>query len=266
MPAQDHNGGPLWFTGHRGDMATLEAHLWSRHLQNLLNLQNTSSLRFHYSCHCYYVIFLTRWSRLREHYCFRADSPVKLCLQWGLQLLLLSTQSRSRGFTPPCFLAMCTMCSREKGLSFSCGILPRQPLERGPWWPRAGVVAGKRAAFCSPHPTALAIACCTAPPVETSPLWLTIMGSGRIDGRQERGALENLPELQVTDQGLWHHSPVISAAPGSGPVTARAACRERFSGHHHHWQTGNGASTAQVDSRTTVFHEIRAICKSESCT
>lgn len=34
---------------------------------------------------------------------------------------------------------MCFMCSKGKGFSFSCGILPRQPLERGPlvalcWW------------------------------------------------------------------------------------------------------------------------------------
>lgn len=49
------------------------------------------------------------------------------------------------------------------------------------------------------------------------------MGSGRIDGRQERGVREILPELPVTDQGLWHHSPVIPAAPGLEAVTAGAA-------------------------------------------
>lgn len=100
--------------------------------QTLFNLQNSASLLFHYYCHCYYVIFLIRRSRLREQHCFPADSPVKLCLQQGPQLLLLSTQSRSRGFTPLCVSAMCTMCCRAKGFSFSCGILPRQPLETGP--------------------------------------------------------------------------------------------------------------------------------------
>lgn len=139
------------------------------------------------------------------------------------------------------------MCRNAKGFSFSCGILPRQPLERGPWWPRAGGVAGRRAACCSPNPAALAIACCTAPPVETMPLWLTIMESGRIDGRQERGARGILPELPVTDQGLWHHSPVIPAAPGLGPVTAGAAWRERCCARHRHWQPGNGASPAHLD-------------------
>lgn len=136
----------------------------------LFNLHNSASLLFHYSCHCYYVIFLTRQSHLREQHCFPADSPVKLHLQRGPQLLLMSTQSCSRGFTPLCFSAMCTMCCKAKGLSFSCGILPRSPLERGPWWPHAGVVAGRRAACYSPHPAALAIACRTAPPVETMPL------------------------------------------------------------------------------------------------
>lgn len=136
----------------------------------LLNLHNSASLLFHYSCHCYYVIFLTSRSRLREQHCLPADSPVKVCLQRRPQLLLLSTQSRSRGFTPPCFSAMCIMCCKAKGFSFSCGIMPRQPLEKGPWWPRAGVVAGRRAASCSLHPAALAIACCTASPVETLPL------------------------------------------------------------------------------------------------
>jgi len=49
------------------------------------------------------------------------------------------------------------------------------------------------------------------------------MESGRINGRQERGVCEILQEHLVTDQGLWHHSPVIPAAPGLGPVTAEAA-------------------------------------------
>lgn len=34
---------------------------------------------------------------------------------------------------------------------------------------------------------------------------------------------EILLELPVTDQALWHHSPVIPAAPGLGPGTAAAA-------------------------------------------
>ena len=55
---------------------------------------------------------------------------------------------------------------------------------------------------------------------------MTIMGSGRIDGRQERGVREILLELPVTDQRLWHHSPVIPAAPGLGPVTAEQPERE----------------------------------------
>lgn len=33
---------------------------------------------------------------------------------------------------------------------------------------------------------------------------------------------EILQELLVTDQELWHHSPVIPAAPGLRPVTARS--------------------------------------------
>lgn len=182
--------------------------------QTSRNLQKSASLLFHYSCHCYYVVFLTRRPRLREQHCSPADSPVELCLQHGPQLLLLSTQSRSRGFTPLCFLTMCLMCCTAKGFILCCGILPRQPLERGPWWPLsgAGEVASRHAACCSPNPAALAIARRTAPPVETVPRWLTIMGSGRIDGRQQRGACEILPELLVTDQGLWHHSPVIPEA------------------------------------------------------
>lgn len=112
---------------------------------------------------------------------------------------------------------MCIRCCRAKGFSFSPGILPGQTLREGP---PGGLHGGVVAACCSLHPAALAITCSIDLPVETPLLlWLTIMGSGRIDERQERGAQEILQELPVTDQRLWHHSPVIPSTPALGPVT-----------------------------------------------
>lgn len=94
-----------------------------------LTPQTSVPLLFHHSCHCYYVIFLTRPSCLREQHCFSADSPECDVCSGRPQLLLLSTQSCSRGCTPLCFSVMCFACCTGRG--FSCGILPGQPLERG---------------------------------------------------------------------------------------------------------------------------------------
>lgn len=69
----------------------------------------------------------------------------------------------------------------------------------------------------------LAVACCTD---RDGPYWLTIMWSGRIDGKQEGGVCEILPELPVTDQRLWLGSLVIHPTLGLRPVTAGAAREE----------------------------------------
>lgn len=117
-------------------------------------------------CH----FFLTRQSHLREQRCFPADSLVKLPFQPEPQLLL-STKLFQRFHPPSVFLSRVHYVLQCKEVSVlvvaSC---PGCLLRGAPGGPRAGVVAGRRAACCSPHPAALAIACCTAPPVETMPL------------------------------------------------------------------------------------------------
>lgn len=166
----------------------------------------------------------------------------------------------------------CALCVVKQKVSVlvvaSC---PGSRLREGPWWHRGCVywLAGRRAACCFSAPRCPGNRLLhTAPPAEMMQLWLTIMGSGRIDGRQERGAREILPELPVTDQELWHHSPVIPAALGLGPVTADAPWRERCCGRHRGWQPRNGDSPAHSDyiyvslpGWTQALHSSRAICK-----
>lgn len=83
MPAWHSIGWPIQGRGPPEDMTTPEkiAHK-RRRLQSPFNQQSCVSLLFHHSCHCYYVIFLTRPSRLREQHCFPADSPA-VCVMFA---------------------------------------------------------------------------------------------------------------------------------------------------------------------------------------
>lgn len=157
-----------------------------------------------------FVIFLTRRSHLREQHCFPADSSVKLGFR--LQLLLLL-----RGFI---HLASrpCALCVVKQKVSVELGAsCPGIYLRGAP----GGIPLHADAARCSLHPTAPTIACHTATPEETMPLWLTIMGSGRINGRQGRSVREILQELlsQTKGSGNTH----LSSPAASEPVTAGAA-------------------------------------------
>lgn len=93
-----------------------------------LTPQTSVPLLFHHSCHCYYVIFLTRPSCLREQHCFSADSPeCDVCISCSF-----CRHKAAPEVAPPlCFSAMCFVCCTGRGFSFSCGILPGQALERG---------------------------------------------------------------------------------------------------------------------------------------
>lgn len=112
------------------------------------------SLHSHHSCHCYYVIFLTRPSRLRKQRSHLADSPAPDVRRKGVSCCSLSR-----------FGLFVSHPSELKKFWIWRAILLRRALEGGPQWPRS---AGTQP-FSSVHPAASAISCRTAPPAVTTP-------------------------------------------------------------------------------------------------
>lgn len=113
--SDDHSGGgrrcEFWCGGVRQEGGITEGIGGRGHRQEIAHRGGDASLNrslpppscvpplFHHSCHCYYVIFLTRPSRLREQHCpphprLPLPHPDRLVrdargVGWGVQLLLL---------------------------------------------------------------------------------------------------------------------------------------------------------------------------------
>lgn len=129
-----------------------------------LTPQTSVPLLFHHSCHCYYVIFLTRPSCLREQHCFSADSPeCDVCISCSF-----CRHKAAPEVAPLCVSQPCASCVvQAEVLALVVASCPGRLLRGGPSWFCSGGVAGRYAARCSMHPAVLEITCCTAPPVET---------------------------------------------------------------------------------------------------
>lgn len=167
---------------------------------------------------------------------------MKLCLQReGLSRCYCRHTKHSlcsRGFTPLCFSTMCVLCCKAKRSRLSGGILPRvasgaRPPVAPRWcgaWQACSVLLPS-----PPNPAAPTLALPHSSPRGDAAALIDNNGNwqDRWETREGR-ACEILPELPVTDQGLWHHSPVIPPAPGLGPVTAGSAWRERRRTRHRH--------------------------------
>lgn len=132
-----------------------------------LTPQTSVPLLFHHSCHCYYVIFLTRPSCLREQHCFCADSPEWDVCSEGLGCSFCPHKAAPE-VAPLCVSRPCASCVvQAEVVVLVVASCPHSLLRGGPSWSCRGGVAGRYAARCSMHPAVSAITCCTAPPVET---------------------------------------------------------------------------------------------------